>query len=99
MPSIEWFRASPTRSNDLLVVKLLVDHLEAVHALLKLGLGFEGLLRAARFRFHVKNSLILFSDLKAGGLGRVRELFEGLTLILLVRIHCYKRGALVFGTW
>jgi hypothetical protein len=32
-------------------------------------------------------------------LGRVRELFEGLALILLVGVNGDKRGALVFGSW
>ena len=31
-------------------------------------------------------------------MGRVRELFEGLTLVLLVGVNGDKRGALVFGS-
>ena len=32
-------------------------------------------------------------------MGRVRELFKGLTLVLLVGVNGDKRGTLVSGTW
>lgn len=77
-----------------------IHHLETIHALLYFPLWIEGLFRSSRLGFHIKHSLILFSDFETSSLcfGILRKVSKGLAFILLVWIYS-ERWTFKFGAW